>query len=424
MMQSRYVVKIIFLFLFLSLNLFAIDGKIRVYVPKQDDIYISQKMTVAVELLSNAFSITDAKIIFPPSESYIVQAPQSASYLNQEEIDNESWQMVHYEYEIYALKGGRIEIPSAEVSFTVSMGYGQPKKEFNLKSDVLSFDVKVPEGVGKDQFVLVTDNFKLITEVKPEKQKLTVGDAVELHVTQRAHDVPDLLLTPITYSSNALLRVYGKEPLLESGLKGDYDVARTDQFTFIAGMEGNVTLPKQEIVWYNASTKKLHVEKIPAMKFEILPDPQIAIDAKRAEQKEFLIYISSVLLSMVILYFIFASKIENYRKNRRELYAQSEAGKFDVLLSNIGSGDLRLIDRQFYLWLLSAAPELARGGIKSIEMIQPTFAEVLKMLDLKMVNSNIDFDRVKFSNELKTFRKKLLQEQKSIREGLPVTINP
>ena len=300
-MQIRHILKIILLFLFFHSSLFAIEGKIRVYLSSHNEIYTSQKTTVAVELLSTAFSITDAKITFPPSDSYIVQAPQSASYLNQEEIDDESWQMVHYEYGVYALKGGRIEIPSVEVSFTASMGYGQTKKEFKLQSDALSFDVKVPEDVGKDQFVLVTDNFKLTTELKPEKQQLIIGDAVELYVTQKAQGVPDILLDPVTYDSNALLRVYGKEPLLKSGMKGNYDVSRTDRFTFVAGMEGNATLPEKQIVWYDATSKKIYIEKIPAMKFEILPDPQIAIDAKKAKQKKLLIYAGLVLLGIVII---------------------------------------------------------------------------------------------------------------------------
>ena len=72
------------------------------------------------------------------------------------------------------------------------MGYGQPKKEFDLKSDALSFDVKAPKDVKENQFVLVTDNYSLVSEMKPEKKQLIIGDAVELSVTQKAHDVPPL----------------------------------------------------------------------------------------------------------------------------------------------------------------------------------------------------------------------------------------
>lgn len=423
-MQSKHLASILLLFLVFHLNLFAIEGKVKVFIPPQDEIYTSQKITVAVELLSSAFSITDARITFPTSDRYIVQAPNSASYLGQEEVDGESWQMVHYDYEIYALKAGETQIPSVEVSFTASMGYGQPKKEFQLQSEALSFDVMVPQGVSQDQFVLVTDNFKLTSEIKPKKKKLIVGDAVELDVTQKANGVPDLLLTPVNYRSNASLRVYDKEPLLEEGLQGAYDVSRTDSLTFVAVLEGNVTLPAQEIVWYNPKSKKIHVETIPAMKYEVLPDPQIAIDAKKAAQKLMLIYLGTVALVIVILYFIFASKIRKIKQERLRMYEQSEAGKFDALLSTLKSGDLSVINRQLYIWLLSASPELVRGGVKTIETVQPSFAETLKAFDQAVIDPDNDFDSVRFSSELKSFREKLLEEKKSNEEGLPLTINP
>ena len=422
-MRNR-VIAIVVLFLSMNLNLFAIEGKIRVFIPSENEVYTSQKITVAVELLSSAFSITDARITFPASDKYIVQAPNSASYLGQERINGESWQMVHYDYEIYALKAGRVEIPSVSVSFTASMGYGQPKEEFDLQSDALAFNVKVPEGAREDQFVLVTDNFKLSSEIKPEKEKLIVGDAIELSVTQKANDVPDLLLTPITYISDASLRVYEKEPILERGIEGTFDVSRTDSFTFVASMEGNVTVPAQEIVWYNPESKKIHVETIPAMKYEIIPDPQIAIDAKKAQKKLILMYLGTVLLVIVMLYLIFASKIRRIRKERMRMYEESEAGKFAALLSMIESGNVSAIDKQFYLWLLSASPELIRGGMKSIEMIDPSFAEVLREFDQSVINIDRGFDGLKFSSELKRFREKLLKDKESTKQGLPVTINP
>ena len=37
---------------------------------------------------------------------------------------------VHYEYEVYALQAGEIEIAPVKSTFSASMGYGQPKKEF------------------------------------------------------------------------------------------------------------------------------------------------------------------------------------------------------------------------------------------------------------------------------------------------------
>lgn len=260
-------------------------------------------MTVVIELMTDAFSISDAKINFPSSAKYIVQAPKSADYLRTVEINGTDWQMVHYEYIFYAMRAGEIKIPSLSVSFSASMGYGQPKKEFDLKSDTtLSVQVKTPEGVKKDQFVLVTDKYSLKSEIKPEKKQLIVGDALAFKVTQKANAVPDILLKPFVYRSTDKIRVYDKEPELKSGIKGDFDVSRTDSFTFVATAEGNVTIPKQKALWWNSKREKVEQETIPEISFEIIEDPQIAIDAKKAAQKQRVIYMLLFLLLVFILY--------------------------------------------------------------------------------------------------------------------------
>jgi hypothetical protein len=377
-----------------------------------------------VEILSDAFSITDTKITFPSSKKYIVQAPQSAAYLGTEEINDTDWQMVHYDYEVYALQAGKVEIPFVSVSFTASMGYGQPKKEFVLKSDALSFDAKVPKGIKQDQFVLVTDNYSLVSEMKPEKKQLIIGDAVELSIVQKVHNAPDILLRPIVYASNTFLRVYTKEPELKSGLKGKYDVSRIDRFTFVASGEGNVTIPRQETVWWNSVTQKIEVETIPEILFEILPDPQMVIDAKKAQQKERLLYSIVTLFLLLILYKIFGSKVREYLNERKRVYVLSEAGKFSALLTNIEGNDTRGVYTHIYGWLMSIAPALARGGFKSIAEVQPSFSELLNELEAHLSSQEQTYDKAAFTHEVKKLRETLLNEQKHTRKTLAEYINP
>ena len=423
-MQSKQTVKLLLLFLFLSLNLFAIDGKIRVFIKANDAIYTSQKVTVSVELLSDAFSITDAKINFPASAKYIVQAPQSAAYLGKDEIDGNDWQLVHYDYEVYALQAGQIEIPPVSVSFSSSMGYGQPKKDFELKSNALHFDVKTPEGIKNKQFVLVTDNYTLTSEQKPEKKQLIIGDAIEVTVTQKADDVPDILLRPIRYQSNAFLRVYDKEPELRSGLGGKFSVSRTDRFTFVASAEGNVTLPPQEIVWWNSKTKKVHVETLPKISFEILPDPQIAIDAQREKEKKLLLYAGFSVLLLLIGYKLLSPVYYRYMQKREEAYRMSEKGKFAVLLKSIKSNDTPGIYRDLYQWLTVISPELAKSGFRGIAEVQASFSVSLAELEAALSDPERTFDKRGFASELKKLRETLLKEQQRTEQGLQKTLNP
>jgi hypothetical protein len=422
--KNRLMIKAVMLFVWFSLPLHAIDAKIKVFIPTQDAIYTSQKISISIEVLSSAFSITETQITFPASDKYLVQAPQSASYLGREEVGDEEWQMVHYDYDLYALKSGKIDIPSVLVTFTASMGYGQPKKKFELKSDALSFEVKRPEGVETDQFVLVTKAYTLELKQNPQVNRLIVGDAVEVSVTQRANQVPDILLSQVSYDPNPHMRVYTKEPLLKSGEKGIYDVSRKDSFTFVASVEGNVTFPAQQKVWYDSVKNQLHSQTIPELVYEILPDPQIAIDAQNVKRQEVLLYTLLSVVSLVVVYILFAKRIRTYYREKKARYAKSEAGQFDALLAAIQNRPLHQVDLRYTQWLMHIKPTLIRGGIGEIETLDATFANELRALNEAMVGEEKAFSRQRFTEALKHFRSELLESEVSHDEGLPQTINP
>ena len=417
-MQNR----ILFILLLLTFDLFAVEGTMRVKLQSHENLYTSQKVIVAVELLTDAFSITDARIIFPSFAKYIVNAPKSAAYIRTEEINGTDWQMVHYEYEVYALQAGEIEVSPVKATFSASMGYGQPKKAFTLKSKAFHFSVRSPKGVKKEQFVLVTDNYNITQKIEPKKPELIVGDAIEVEIIQKAHGVPDILLKPIRYENTALLRVYEKEPLLQSGLKGKFDVSRTDRFTFVATAEGNVSIPEKRSVWWDSKSEKVTVETIPAMQFTVIADPQIALDAKKAAQKRFVLWLGMGILLLLAVYLLFAKKLKRYFSRRKEAYEVSEAGRFEVLREKIREENVPEIYKALYDWLGVSSPELFRGGFNAVTSVQPSFREPLQNLEAAMQDSQQRLDTMAFSKELALLRKRLQKQQ--TKSGLCKTINP
>ena len=423
-MKTTNALTMVLLFFFLTFDLFALEGKVKVYVKDDDAVYTSQKVTVAVELMTDAFSITDAKITFPTSPKYIVQVPKSAEYLRTVDINGSEWQLVHYEYAVYALKAGEIEIPSLSIIYSASMGYGQPKKVFDFQSEPLSIKVRSPKGVKADNFVLVTDKYVVKSEMKPEKKQLIVGDAVEFKVIQKANGVPDILLKPFVYRSTDKLRVYDKERELKSGLKGDFDVSRTDSFTFVAIAEGNVTIPVQKSLWWNSITKKVQKETIAAMTFEIIADPQIAIDAKKSEQKRMLGYLVLLAVLLLLFYRFSAPSLKKWLLRRKKMYEENEKGKFNNLVKSIEIKEPSVIYSNFYKWLEVISPDLSSGGFRGISELQPSFSKALSQLEEVLVVPERSFDKIGFINELTKFREVLLTQQQVREQGLPQNINP
>jgi len=419
-MKNKNVLTSILLFLFLTFDLFAIEGSVKVYVKNNDTVYTSQKVIVAVELLTDAFSISDAKITFPTSSKYIVQVPKSADYLRTEDINGRDWQLVHYEYVLYPLRAGEIDIPSLPITFSASMGYGQLKKEFSFKTDALSIMVQSPEGVKAETFVLVTNTYSLKSEMKPEKKQLIVGDALTFSITQKANDVPDILLKPFVYKSNDKLRVYDKEPELKSGLKGDFDVSRTDSFTFVANSEGNVTLPEKTFVWWNNQTKKLEVEKIDAISFIIIEDPQIAIDERNKKRNEILFSLVSGSILLLGLYLIFREKIHKYIALRRHRYEESEKGKFDHLLKSIDKGNPSEVYGCYHDWLG------VMGNKDKIEQYIENNNEIknnVLAFETSLVSRAV-FDKQAFSQTVYDLRKIYINSSENAQNMLVKQLNP
>lgn len=258
----------------------------------------------------------------------------------------------------------------------------------------------------------------------PKRERLIVGDAVDFTVTQKAKGVPDILLSPVVYRSGALLHVYTKEPKLESGEGEGFDAIRMDRFTFVAIAEGNITLPARKFVWWDPLADRMHTEMIPELSFEILPDPQIALDAQKARQRRSLLYSIMALLAGVGLYLLWGTRIQNWVRMQKERYKKSEPGRFAFLVRSIQKESDAVIYDAFYTWLATADTTLAARGAEGIARSHPAMGSLLEELADTLAVPGRSFDRARFREELKQFRKRLLNKKRAQGAHLPETINP
>ena len=422
--------RILFLFVALTLGLFAVDGAISVYPVEKKDRFVSEEVVLKVDLKTTAFSIMNAKIGLENAKDYIVVVPKSASSLETVDINDTQWQVVHYEYKLYPLHAGKITIAPIDIAFRASMGYGQPDSNFTFQSDALILDVRAPEGVGKEDFVLSTPNYTLKSDVSPKLSetnatKIKVGDAIELKITQEAKDVPDILLKPIYFSEDPHLKIYKEEPILKSKeIDTETIVTRTDSFTFVAAKEGNVSIPSQKLIWWNPAEQVLHTEKTPSLHFIVLPNPKSAASLTSSEEeKPSALSILFILILIGVLYKLIPY-IQKKKAEKRVAYIQSEEGRFKTLLDSCQDSDMATLYHDFYSWLEVSDPKLSRVGFRGIEEVQRSFSVSLRELETVLVDTQRSFDKTDFINELKKFREVLLKQQQVREQSLPQNINP
>lgn len=413
--------KFLFLLSLFISTLFAVDGAVSVFVVDKKRHFISEELVVKVELKTTAFSITNAKIALENSNDFIVLAPKSAAYIQTQEIDDEDWQVVTYEYKIYPLHAGKITIKPFRVSFEASMGYGQPKEKFNLLSQALSFKVDAPKGVNKESFVLSTTAYEVESTLSPKNIKeLKIGDGITFTITQGAQNVPDVLIQPVHLKKSKHFKIYKEEPKLHTTFENEHSQAkRIDRYTFVAFKEGNTTIEPLTFIWWDAKNHTLHKEHTPSYKFVILPLPKK--EPLVHEEKSFTPFViaGAALLVFLIVIYLSYPKLRAHKCERDRLYHESEEGRYKTLLNSQSNKELY---RNFYIWLDSANIEVSRGGFKAVIDIQPSFKESLENVQKNLVDENIIFDKKTFLSELSILRKKIIQNKN--KEALASTINP
>ena len=420
---------LLFFFLF-TIGLFAVEGAISVYTVEKEQRFVSEEVVLKVDLKTDAFSIKDARISLENTKDYIVVSPKSAAFLEAVDINGTQWQVVHYEYKLYSLHAGKITVSPIDISFKASMGYGQPDSNFTFLSDALILDVRAPEGVGKEDFVLSTPNYTLKSELSPKLSEtnitqIKVGDAIELKITQEAKNVPDILLKPIHFSEDTHLKIYKEEPILKSKEVGTATiVTRTDSFTFVAAKEGNVSIPSQTFIWWDPAEQVLHTEKTASLNFIVLPNLKSAASLTPSEEeKPSALSILLILIVIGVLYKLIPT-IQKKKAEKKVAYMQSEEGRFKTLLDSCQDGDMVTLYHDFYSWLEVADINLSRVGFRGICEVQPSFCDPLRELEEVLVVPKLSFDKGGFINELTKFREVLLKQQQIRQDRLPQNINP
>jgi len=415
--------KILLFFMLGTFGLHAIEGAVSVSVVEKERHFISEELIVKVDLKSTAFSIKDARVRLENSEDYIVQAPKSAASLETIDINDTDWQIVHYEYKLYPLHAGEIHIPKIDISFSASMGYGQPEKAFNLSSEILQFNVEAPEGIDSHTFVLSTTEYSVINTISMKMKEgnttqIKVGDAITLSINQKAKNVPDILLRPSTMHESEYFNIYSEEPQLKT--EQSY-ATRIDTYTLVASKEGNVTIPAQHFVWWDTEKRILHKEVTDAYAFEILPNPELppkSVTLDEKNSKLWLYWLMAILVLLIVFYKLYPHYL-TWSKQRKLFYAHSEEGLYANLLV---SPDHTTLYQNFYTWLESISPKLAKEGFRGVIEFQPSFEKPLDQFEAVLAKQEQEFDKIAFIDEVKKLREQLLLKQKQ--QNLVPTINP
>lgn len=294
--------------LLLPLMLFGLEGELRVHVKEKERYLVSEKIVLKLHIMSTGFSIMDVDVGADSNDDFIIIAPRSASYVLSENYKAKTWQSSVYEYELYPLRSGTLDVPGMRVRFSASSGYGQPKKSFDLQTDPLRLHVNAPKGI--DGFVLSTSKLSLDVKYEPQPKQLHIGDAFSREVVVQAQNVPDLLLPSLSSKENPYFRTYRDEPVLtqKEGM-----AKRIEKEHYVAQKEGNVTFEVQRVYWYDVANDALHVNEIPALHIVVLAPPA-QVDTKASYYFVFLLSGFATSIALLIYFWRFRHQSQDEKR--------------------------------------------------------------------------------------------------------------
>jgi hypothetical protein len=284
-----------------------VQGEIRLQPGREGPVWVGQELELNLDLFSTGFSFGGQHFNLPEvSGAYLLQADSSTVKLT-EKRGAETWQGLRYSFLLYPQREGVLDIPSFEVSFTASAGFGQESESFQFATEPLRIEARLPPGADRTGLLLTSTDFSLSTEWQPrlsgeETLQLKVGDALKLTITRRADAVPGMVFSPLPELSIEGLQAYPEAPQVTDRInRGELIGARTDSVTFICQREGNYQIPGIRFQWWDPAREILSEEISPGLSFEVNPNPAYGRAAASATAQRSALSWKSVLPAIAFL---------------------------------------------------------------------------------------------------------------------------
>jgi len=260
----------------------ALQGEIRFAPAREGAVWVGEKLELNLELWTTGYSFGDQLFALPEVPGgYLLQADSTTIKLS-ETRDGLAWQGLRYALFFYPQRAGQLVVPSFDVGFSASAGYGSVPTQFDDRTPALSIDARLPPGADGGGLLVTTDSFGMEASWSPRIEpgkalELKVGDSLTLTVEREAGDVPGMVFAPLPVYSAPGLGVYPETPRVNDRVdRGSLTGRRTDSITWIFEKEGEYSIPALEFQWWDPGTEQLSNRSVPAVDVSVVANPAYA----------------------------------------------------------------------------------------------------------------------------------------------------
>lgn len=302
----------------------------------KESVWVGQRTTVIVELLSETFFSGPTTFSLPNIPGAVFYKPEERALVSSKNIAGQTYSVQRHEFSFYPQLTGDFKIPAFKVRFGVAGKPGKPTTQYSELTKLLSLSAKMPPGAEHLSVLISTSNLKVSESWNPPvSDSVKVGDAFKRTITFRAADIPGMVFPAIPFPEIEGIKLYQARATVNDKInRGSLTGERIDQLTYLCEKPGTYTLSAIAIPWWNLDSEKMEKIVLPAVKFEVKAKANNLILAKESQNTHpafpwrAIAGFTAFLLLLIAVLFHFKKtilqKIKAWQKQSRE----SEAAYF------------------------------------------------------------------------------------------------
>jgi len=258
----------------------------RTEITSKGDIWVGQRITLAVELLVPGYFAGTPSFDLPNVPEMLLIPPSERPVLSSEEIKGASYTVQRHEFLVFARRAGDYEIPA----FAIRVKYKHEPLDKEILSQTVQttavrFAAKAPPGAEKLAGIISARDLKVLETWHPQPGHAKAGDAFTRTITFSASDVPAMAFPPFPAPEVDGLGIYRKDPeVLDHSERGVLLGERRDTITYVCQRPGRFVVPAARLTWWNLDAKELRTIDFPARVLDVATNPAVPAAISLADQ--------------------------------------------------------------------------------------------------------------------------------------------
>lgn len=261
------------------------DAKVRVSLATRGDIWVGQRVTLAVELLAPGFFSGAPAFDLPDPPGLLIVPPGGSPTIGSEEIDGASYTVQRHEFSVFARTAGVQTIPPLTARFHFKRNpLDTDILAAMVNTDAVSFTAQLPPGAEKFGNVISARHLQVVESWKPESDQAKAGDAFTRTITYTAPEVPAMLFPPFPADQIDGLGIYPNPPeVRDHSERGELTGQRRDSITYVCKRPGQYRIPAVRMTWWDLDTRQLRTIELPERTLAVAANPGFAAAPTGAE---------------------------------------------------------------------------------------------------------------------------------------------